>query len=300
MTIAFHSPTLADREVVCAAANLSRAKENDAAFASIFLLRHKYSTCIAFDNHTLYRYYAKGAKAGCFGYPLGEADLRRDIPILHEKAAELGIPFKLGLLTKEMCDALEAAYPERFAFSLAEGYTEYLYLRENLSALSGSRYHGKRNHIAQFRREFPGCSIQPLTAENADFAVNIAKEWLMARENPLDCSLQGEFSCIQEAAQHFEALGLSGLLLYADEKPIGMTVVSYISEGIVDVHFEKVMPGYPHAWPVVANEMAKCLPDAEYLNREEDLGTDGMRTSKTSYHPDLMQEKYFALWLEKE
>lgn len=300
MAIAFHAPCLTDRDAVRNAAELSRAKENDAAFASIFLLRHKYSTCIAFENNAFYRFYGKGVRAGCFGYPLGAVDLLRDIPLMRKKAAEWHQPFKMGLLTKEMCDALSEAYPEQFRFLPADGYTEYLYLRENLANLSGSRYHGKRNHIAQFRRDYPTYAIQPLSAENADFAVKIAKDWLMARENPLDISLQGEFACIQEATQHFAELGLSGLLLYADEKPIGMTIVSEISEGIADIHFEKVIAGYPHAWPVVANEMAKCLPNALYINREEDLGEVGMRTSKASYHPDLTQEKFFAEWIEKE
>ena len=79
-----------------------------------------------------------------------------------------------------------------------------------------------------------------------------------------------------------------------------MTVVSEISAGIFDIHFEKVVPAHPHAWPVVVNEMAKCLAGAIYLNREEDLGESGMRSSKQSYRPDLLNEKYTALWRGKE
>ena len=135
---------------------------------------------------------------------------------------------------------------------------------------------------------------------SADLAVGIAEQWLAARSNPEDPALLYELSCIREAAANWEALHLSGLLLYDGAHPIGMTVVSEISAGIFDIHFEKVVPAHPHAWPVVVNEMAKCLAGAIYLNREEDLGESGMRSSKQSYRPDLLNEKYTALWRGKE
>lgn len=299
MTIPFHTPMLQDRDAVCQAANAAAAMENDAAFASIYLLRRKYRIEIAFQNGMLLRRYGAGVRENCYGFPLG-GETESGIRLYAEDAKQRGIPLRLGLLTEEMCQTLSTLYPEQFLYTEAAEYAEYLYLRENIALLKGSRYHRKRNHIAQFRRGCPDAEIQPLVAENADFAVNIARKWLENRENPAELSVQTEFGCIQEAAANWNALGLSGLLLYAEGKPIGMTIVSEISEGVTDVHFEKVIPNYPHAWPVVANEMAKCLPESKYLNREEDLGEGGMRASKISYHPDLIRKKYFAQWCGKE
>lgn len=296
MRIPFHTPTLDDRAVVCRAANAAAAMENDAAFASIYLLRHKYRTEIAVMGEALLRRYHAGIRADCYGFPLG-GDLRASIALLAADARISGMPLRLGLLTQEMCDALADCYPGGFVFTPAAGYTEYLYLRQNLAEMKGSRYHGKRNHISQFQRANPEAEIQPLIAENAEFAVEIARGWLTGRSDSESPSLQAELQCICEAAEHWNALGLSGLLLYAQGQPIGMTIVSEISQGVVDVHFEKVIPAYPHAWPVVAQSMARCLPQAKYLNREEDLGEDGMRASKTSYHPDLLREKFFAQWV---
>ena len=294
----FHTPELHDRAAVLAAAEAAGAAENDASFVNLYLLREKYGTEIAFSGGMLLRRYRAGFRAGYFGFPLGSGDLQEALNQLHEHAKTEGLPFRLTLLTKEQCGALEAAFPGRFSFSAAPDYTEYLYRQENLAELRGSRYHGKRNHIAQFWRAYPEAFIQPLIAENAQYAVEIAEKWLAGRENPQMPSLQYELSCIREAAADWNQLGLSGLLLYAraEEPPIGMTVVSEISHGIWDVHFEKVVPGQPHAWPVVANEIAKCLSGAQYLNREEDLGEGGMRASKQSYRPDLLNEKFLAEW----
>ena len=298
----FHPPALADRNAVYSAVNAVNAKENDAAFASLYLLRGKYGTEITLCDDMLLRRYSAGFRAGCYGFPLGSGDLRTAFSRLYADAVSRDIPLRITLLTPAQCETLEAQYPGGFQFTPAEDYTEYLYLRQNLAELKGSKYHGKRNHIAQFWRAYPEAQIQPLIAENADFAVRIAERWLAARENPEDASLQAEIHCIREAAANWNALGLTGLLLYAkpDEEPIGMTVLSRISDGIYDVHFEKVAPGYPHAWPVVANEAAKCMTDAVYLNREEDLGEAGMRASKNSYHPDLRNEKFTALWCGRE
>ncbi len=300
MQIVFRSPQLNDRDAVQAALTASAAKENDAAFANLWLLREKYGTELAFSEGMLLRRYHRGFRAGCYGFPLGSGDLKTAVAALAQDAASRGIPLQFTLLTKAQCETLQSLFPDAFTFSPAEDYTEYLYLRENLASLRGSKYHGKRNHIAQFWRAFPDAHIQPLIAENAVYAVEIAEKWLAARENPNESSLQFEMSCIRDAAANWNALGLSGLLLYVNEKPVGMTVVSQISPGITDVHFEKVVPDCPHAWPVVANEMAKCLPHTQYLNREEDLGESGMRTSKQSYRPDLLNEKFLAVRTEKE
>ena len=300
MAIAFASPVLSDRTAVFEAASDSKSIENECSFVNLYLLREKYGVEIAFSDSMLLRRYQYGFRKDTYGFPLGSGALRTAIRLLYEDAAARNLPLRITMLNQTQCDWLANSYPDCFTFTHAKDYTEYLYLQENLATLRGSRYHGKRNHIAQFWRACPDAYIQPLIPENAAFALEIADKWLSARSDPNDASLQYERNCIAEAAANVEALGISGLLLYADGQPIGMTMVSEISEGIFDVHFEKVIPDYPHAWPVVANEMAKCLSGALYLNREEDLGEHGMRTSKQSYRPDLLHEKFIAVWHGKE
>ena len=300
MPLPFHTPLLSDRAAVCDAAARAHAMENDAGFAGIWLLREKYATEIALENGVLYRRYSAGIRAGGYGFPLGADDLRSAVLCIRNDADTRNLQLRLTMLTRAQCAALDEAFPGSFRFDPQPDYTEYLYLQENLAMLRGSKYHGKRNHIAQFWRSDPDAQIQPLIAENADFAVEIAERWLAGRLDPKDPSLLSELASIKEAAANWENLALGGLLLYSHGQPIGMTVVSEISPRIWDVHFEKVAPNFPHAWPVVANEMAKCLPQAAYLNREEDLGAGGMRTSKFSYHPDLQNEKYDAVFCGEE
>lgn len=298
MNILFDTPSLGHRDVIQPILDAAAPMENDASFVNLYLLRHKYGIQINISDNMLLRRYTAGFREGCFGFPLGDGSLHDAVNAMRRFAKEKEHSFRLTLLTEAMCSRLEEAFPGCFDFSEAEGYDEYLYQQEDLAALRGSRYHKKRNHIAQFWRQNPDAEIQPLIPENADLAVSVAEQWLMARENPALSSLQTEFSCICEAAAHMRELHMEGLLLYAGGKPIGMTMVSEIAKGVYDVHFEKVIPNHPHAWPVVTNEMAKCLPHAVYLNREEDLGEQGMRAAKTSYYPHMIQKKYIAQWKE--
>jgi hypothetical protein len=68
---------------------------------------------------------------------------------------------------------------------------------------------------------------------------------------------------------------------------------------VFDVHFEKALPGVEAAYTMVNREFARMisaeLPDMQYFNREEDMGLEGLRRAKESYHPDILLMKYFAI-----
>ena len=65
-----------------------------------------------------------------------------------------------------------------------------------------------------------------------------------------------------------------------------------------DVHFEKALPGVDGAYTMVNREFARMVkaqfPDIAAFNREEDMGIEGLRRAKESYHPDILLMKYYA------
>ena len=144
MFLSFHSPDFNDRMNVFAAASAARAKENDAAFASVYLLREKYGTEICFHDSVLLRRYQKGIRSGCYGYPVGLCDCREIILLLKQDSEARGQKFRLTMLTEQQCEALQTTFPDQFRITKSEAYTEYLYLQSNLAELKGSRYHNKR------------------------------------------------------------------------------------------------------------------------------------------------------------
>ena len=77
---------------------------------------------------------------------------------------------------------------------------------------------------------------------------------------------------------------------------------SQLNENTFDIHFEKALDGVEGAYAAINNGFARYLqekhPHIAFLNREDDLGLEGLRKAKLSYCPHHMVEKSWAHLLE--
>ena len=96
---------------------------------------------------------------------------------------------------------------------------------------------------------------------------------------------------------------MEGLLLICDGKVIAMTMGSALSNDTFDIHFEKATEGYDGAYAAINREFARYLrekyPALQWLNREDDMGLEGLRKAKLSYYPDQLIEKWWACLKEE-
>ena len=111
-----------------------------------------------------------------------------------------------------------------------------------------------------------------------------------------------ERAALKKALEHMEELGLDGVVILDGEEILAMTLGSPLSNDTFDIHFEKARAGAEGAYPVVNCEFARYLrekyPQVRYLNREDDLGLEGLRKAKLSYYPHHLVEKCWACLLE--
>ena len=112
-----------------------------------------------------------------------------------------------------------------------------------------------------------------------------------------------ERAAIDKAFRHYSALGMEGLALSDGQNIIGMTMGSRLTHDTFDVQFEKALDAYDGAYPAVNWHFARYLrekyPDLQWLNREDDMGLEGLRQAKLSYYPDRLVEKYWACLKEE-
>ena len=300
----WHEPSPDDAEKLYMAACSANLMGCTDSYANIILYRKKYKAQVCYCGGNVLRKYGTleatekdiSSTRTLYGFPIGTGDMKTAVDFLTKDAAENGMPLAFPLLTDRQKLYLETKMPNKFTFTERRDDSDYVYLTKSLAELPGGKYHKKKNHIAQFMRKHPDVFYRPLTSENADDALKIEKVWFDANEGTGNYDKEAEYGIICEALSLLDALNLTGGVLYADNRPIAMTIGSAITEKVADVHFEKAVPEYDRdgAYAVINQEFAKTMIKYEYLNREEDMGIEGLRKAKLSYHPELLLAKWSA------
>ncbi len=236
-------------------------------------------------------------------FPVGKGNLQTAIDAVIADAAGRGIPCRLTGLTQDDCAMLERLYPGRFRYHFDRDSFDYIYAIDDLAELKGRRFQKKRNHLNRFWQERSACKLQPITEENVPAVKEMVDTWYAIRlEQQPHGDYHMEKAAIYKALNQWQALGLEGLILTEDEKIIAMTVGSRLSEDTFDIHFEKALNSIDGAYAAINQGFASYLrqkyPQLRWLNREDDMGLEGLRKAKMSYCPDRMIEKSWVCLLE--
>lgn len=218
-------------------------------------------------------------------------ECREVIEIIKSDAKANNMPLIITTVTKDLLYIFEELYPEQYSIETSSAHDDYIYLAQDLIELKGKKYHKKRNHIANFKKF--NWRYVPINSSNIDdalvFAVDIYNETL----NDGTVSFVSEQFAINTYFTYFEQLELCGGLLYVDDKIVALTIGEMLNSDTFVVHIEKADREYNGAYPTICNEFLKnYAQNAKYVNREEDLGLDGLRKSKQSFYPCFMLEKY--------
>ncbi|MDR1058804.1 MAG: DUF2156 domain-containing protein [Treponema sp.] len=158
---------------------------------------------------------------------------------------------------------------------------DYLYLRTELAALSGKRFHKKKNLVNAFNNAYPGHEMKILRQGLIPDALEVLEKW---RE---DKGSGGDYTASRESLEFFEELNMKGALFYIEGKPAGYCLGETLARGrMFTIHFEKALDAYKGIYQYINQAYAASLPNyLTYINREQDLGDEGLRQSKMTYRP---------------
>ena len=167
---------------------------------------------------------------------------------------------------------------------------DYLYLRTDLARLSGKSFHKKKNMVNAFLNTVTAHEERPLTLEELDKVKTVIERWKSRKEGDVD------YEAAVEALYNFDRLGLSGMIFYVDNKPAGFCMGEPAADGSMYlVHFEKAVDDYKGIYQFINMTFSASLPETVmYINREQDLGDEGLRQAKETYRPCGFVKKYRA------
>jgi uncharacterized protein len=175
---------------------------------------------------------------------------------------------------------------------------DYLYLREELALLPGSRFHKKKNRINYFtsRHDY---TVKHFSDEHVTGCMSLLERWQQASRIESGGSVSMEVEATAEALRSAEVLGLSGIVIMVDNAVAAFALGEQLNQETAVCHFEKADPFSEGLYQLVNREFAKNLfQGCRYLNREQDLGNTGLRSAKLSYHPVELVKKYLVTSLQ--
>ncbi len=229
----------------------------------------------------------------CFDFPTPgeEGDVEGALCEIEEYCIKTGIPLSISVVPEEKVMELVRRYPY-FRSVNRRAWCDYLYEAENLREFPGRHYSGQRNHVNKFRRLYPEARFRVLGAADRALIDRFWEEY------------EAEFAKTASLAR--QELGLAKKMLSLTGKPyflvggmeldgklISLAMAERCGETLI-VHVEKALYSYEGVYPTTVQAFARCFAadGVRYLNREDDAGDPGLRTSKLQYLPTRLAPKY--------
>lgn len=269
----------------------------DLAFSNLYGWSQRYGTSWAIiEGSLVIGFWPQHRKHPAYLMPLcdsGEGFVRT-IEHLRHLADEGGYPLVLMGVAPRCREHLEDYCPNMFHYISDEGSRDYIYLRERMVSLSGKSLQSKRNHINKFEKLYPGYTYEPLKPKHIAECMMLVDMWLSDHETSE--SRQAERDMIERTLTAMEELELLGGILRVDGRIVAFTYGSPINADTFGIHVEKADISYEGVFQMINREFARHIPEQyTYLNREEDLGIEGLRKSKLSYKPEMLLAKDTAV-----
>jgi hypothetical protein len=265
------------------------------SFVTMYTLQEKYGDAVCFDDGALYVRRERFCTDALSVYlaPIGGVEFKTGVARLLEDAHRRGTRLRFFTVTEKTAQALENAFPGRFAFEENRDYAEYFYRAERLAEMAGPELAKKRSNLRRFYRNCPGeLDAQSLAPEHFADLYAFLDEWMEENIEDHDAAaLRRERKSIEMQLSHFELFRLSGVAVYIGGRLRGFAYGTPLSDRVFDGLVMKGDRSVVQLGVFLYREMARRC-GCETINAEEDVGVPGLRESKLSYRPEMLLKKY--------
>lgn len=207
----------------------------------------------------------------------------------------LGKKMAMYLVDEEAVQMLNLP-PEQYIVEEQRRYFDYIYDAGKLRTLSGRAYHKKKNHVNGFLKEYGNRSeFRMLTAVDREEVLAFLRRWEVMRGLQDDYDRDAfEMQGIQYVLEHGEQIPFLMGGVYVDGALEAFSIGSYAeAKKMAVIHIEKANPDIRGLYAYMNQQfLIHAFPTAELVNREDDMGIEGLRQAKLSYQPLYLLKKY--------
>ena len=298
MNLEFKEITVEDSPVMMPYYNMRKNNTCDSVFLESFIWKEFYNVRYAiWEEKALLWLMEYNGK--CFSaMPLcKEEDLPGAFGAIQQYFnEELGYPLVINLADEYAVKYLNLP-EEKYFVKEQEDSRDYLYLGESLRKLSGKKLHKKKNRLNVFLRQYEGrFEYRTLGCDDKDDMWKFLDRWRIQKGEDQEEHLDYEVRGIHDILRNCCELNIHMGGIYVDGRLEAFSVGSYNKiEDMAVIHIEKANPEIPGLYQAI-NQMFLLneFPNVQWVNREDDMGLEGLRKAKMSYNPADFARKYLV------
>jgi len=290
MTDNFKSIDIEDKALFSEYLSLDPPQTSELTFTNLFIWRHQYHpTWLLWEDCLLIVFQPK--EGDPFGLsPIGPGDKKRALDFLSHILGQLTPEARVCRVSKAFVE--EYVEPDEYRITLDRDNSDYVYLTRDLINLSGRKYHRKKNHLNRFIKNNI-FEYHPLDKDLVTSFLEMQESWCQMRECVEQPELLSEDYAVHEALTHFEDLDYQGGAIIMNSRVEAFSLGERLNKETAVIHIEKANPDIPGLYTAM-NQLfcSNAWADTTYVNREQDLGSEGLRRAKESYYPHHMVDKH--------
>ncbi|MEK7602963.1 MAG: phosphatidylglycerol lysyltransferase domain-containing protein [Patescibacteria group bacterium] len=271
---------------------------SDFNFVSLFSWDTKGSIAVSVCNENLIIKFTDYIDNSEFYSLLGTNRLEETIEILIKQAKKSGIRTDLSLVPESVVKKLKKAnFSDGLVINEDPDNHDYIISVGELVEFKTNRFRGKKNLLNRFSRQY-GEGSESLELDLRDVKtqkeiIQLLSDWQSSR-NRQDHEVHNEFQAIRRSLDNHHYLEIKGFGVRYNDKLIAFTLFEVLKNKVAIIHFDKANVHFEGIFEHLKHNFAKHLAqmNIELINYEQDLGIEGLRRAKQSYHPVNYLKKY--------
>ena len=288
----FKSIELRDKEIFNRFLKQDPPRVSELTFTNLFIWQYKYAPSWAIVGDCLLIICRPKDRAAFGLQPVGPGDKAKALALLFEALKQISPEAGVERVDEAFVKAYVA--PEEYVTELDRDNSDYVYLAKDLIQLSGNKFHRKKNHVNQFIKNYR-FEYRTLDQELLKAFLNLQENWCRLRECATHPDLLSEDYAVHMALTHSRDLDFQGGAILIDDKVEAFALGEPLNEGTAVIHIEKANPEINGLYAAINQFFCReAWSHMRYINREQDMGVEGLRQAKESYCPDHMVQKYFV------